>query len=135
LRIKKLFAWKGLKSAVTNYVKSCTICQQAKPDRAKLPGLLQPLPVPSAAWQVLSMDFVEGLPQSGNANCVLVVIDYFTKYGHFLPLRHPFTAAGVAKVFLTQVYKLHGLPSAIVTDRESVFTSLFWKELFSLADA
>ena len=80
------------------------------------------------------MDFVEGLPKSGSADCVLVVVDYFTKYAHFLPLHHPFTAASVAKVFMAQVYKLHGLPSAIVTDRDRVFTSQFWKELFSSAD-
>jgi len=133
LRIKKLSAWKGIKSAVRDFVKSCTICQQAKPNRTKLPGLLQPLPVPSTAWQVISMDFVEGLPKSGSADCVLVVVDYFTKYAHFLPLHHPFTAASVAKVFMAQVYKLHGLPSAIVTDRDRVFTSQFWKELFSSA--
>lgn len=134
LRIKKLSAWKGIKSAVRDFVKSCTICQQAKPNRTKLPGLLQPLPVPSTAWQVIPMDFVEGLPKSGSADCVLVVVDYFTKYAHFLPLHHPFTAASVAKVFMAQVYKLHGLPSAIVTDRDRVFTSQFWKELFSSAD-
>ena len=80
------------------------------------------------------MDFVEGLPQSGSANCVLVVVDYFTKYGHFLPHRHPFTSAGVTKVFMADVYKLHGMPSAIVTDRNKIFTSLFWKELFAIAD-
>jgi len=124
-RVKKLFAWKGLKASVTDYVRTCVVCQQAKPDRSKLPGLLQPLPMPSEAWQVISMDFVEGLPTSGNANCVLVIVDFFTKYGHFIPLRHPFTAAAVAKVFMTQVYKLHGLPSAIVTDQDRIFTSSF----------
>jgi len=53
------------------------------------------------------MDFVEGLPQSASANCMLVVVDFFTNYAHFLPLHHPFTATGVAKLFMTQVYKLH----------------------------
>jgi hypothetical protein len=131
-RIKQLFAWKGLKAAVASYVKSCTVCQQALCEI--FPGLLQTLPVPSEAWQVIFIDFVEGLPQSGNANCVLVVVDYFTKYGHLIPLHHPFTAAGVSKVFMAQVYKLHGLPTAIVNDRDRTFTSMFWKELFSLAD-
>lgn len=109
------------------------MCQQAKPD-LKCPGLLQPLEVPSHAWHIISLDFVEGLPVSSNANCILVVVDYFTKYAHFIPLLHPFTAASVAKVFMQQVYRLHGMPKAIVSDRDRIFTSLFWKELFSLAD-
>lgn len=134
IRMRKLFAWTGLKAAVTSFVQSCLVCQQAKPDRARLPGLLQPLPIPDSAWQVISMDFVEGLPTSGTANCILVVIDSFTKYGHFIPLKHPFTAASVAKAFLTNVYCLHGMPTAIISDRDRVFTSHFWQHLFKLAD-
>lgn len=134
LRLKQMFYWQGMKSAVRSFVTSCITCQQAKPDRACLPGLLQPLPVPESAWQTISMDFVEGLPRSGNANCILVVVDSFTKYAHFLPLLHPFTAASVVMVFLNQVYRLHGLPSAIISDRDKIFTSQFWKELFRLAD-
>ena len=79
------------------------------------------------------MDFIEGLPPSGKFNCILVVIDLFTKYGHFTPLSHPFTAAGVAKAFMEQVYRHHGLPSSIVSDRDRIFTSTFWTELFNLA--
>ncbi|WVZ50456.1 hypothetical protein U9M48_001707 [Paspalum notatum var. saurae] len=133
-RMKKLFAWPGMKSDVHRYVRGCSICQLSKSDRAKLPGLLQPLPVPDSAWQVISLDFVEGLPTSCGYNCILVVVDYFTKYGHFLPLCHPFTAVSVAKLFVQQVYRLHGLPLAIVSDRDRIFTSTFWLELFRLAD-
>jgi hypothetical protein len=115
-------------------VQSCVVCQQAKPDRSALPGKLQPLPVPSRAWTVISMNFVEGLPLSCSVNCILVVVDSFTKYGHFIPLRHPFTAMVVAKAFLNNVYKLHGMPQSIITDRDRIFTSTFWKELFSLAE-
>lgn len=129
-----MFAWKGMKSAVRDFVSTCITCQQAKPDRARLPGLLQPLPVPTAAWQVVSLDFVEGLPRSANVNCILVVIDSFTKYAHFLALSHPYTAASVAKLFLNQVYRLHGLPTALVSDRDKIFTSNFWNELFRFAD-
>jgi hypothetical protein len=81
----------------------------------------------------LSIDFVEGLPQSGFANCILVIVDTFTKYAHFVPLRHPFTAASVAKGFMDHVYKLHGMPTAMVSDRDRVFTSQLWRELFALA--
>jgi hypothetical protein len=133
MRLKQAFAWAGMKTAVTSFVKACLTCQQAKPDRTKLPGLLQPLQVPSGAWQLASLDFVEGLPLSGSVNCILVVVDSFTKYGHFVPLKHPFTAAVVAKAFMNQIYRLHGMPSAIISDRDRIFTSSFWKELFKLA--
>lgn len=129
-----MFYGRGMKAAVHSFVSTCITCQQAKPNRFRLPGLLQPLPVPASAWQMISLDFVEGLPRSGNANCILVVVDSFTKYAHFIPLLHPFTALGVAKAFLNNVYKPHGLPSVIISDRNRIFTSQFWKELFRLAD-
>ena len=56
------------------------------------------------------MDFIEGLPQSGSYNAILVVVDKFSKFAHFISLRHPFTTASVAKIFMDQVYRLHGLP-------------------------
>jgi len=93
-----------MKSDIWSLVQSCVICQKAKLDRSKYPELLQPLPVPSAAWDIISMDFVEGLPVSGSANDILVIIDKFTKYGHFLPLHHPFNAQTVAKLFMDQLF-------------------------------
>jgi hypothetical protein len=108
--------------------------QQAKPDRSKCPGTLQHLPIPKGAWKMVSMDFVEGLPLSSNANCILVVVDKFTKYAHFIPLKYPYTTASVAKLFMDQIYRLHGMPLSIVSDRDKMFTSQYWKKLFTLAD-
>lgn len=115
------------------FVASCTICQQAKPDRARYPGLLQPLPIPSPAWQIITMDFIEGLPRSGKMNCILVIVDKFSKCNHFLGLSHPFTAVTVAKLFFSEIYRLHGLPATIVSDCDKVFTSAFWHQLFKFA--
>ena len=78
------------------------------------------------------MDFVEGLPKSQQKSVVFVVVDRFTKYVHFIPLAHPYTAAKVAQLFMQYVFKLHGLPSTIVSDRDPVFTSKFWSELMKL---
>lgn len=123
-----------MKTAVKEFVLSCSICQQSKYDRSKPPGLLQPLPMSDSAWQVIYLDFIEGLPMSSTFNCILVVVDLLTKYGHFIPLRHPFTASSVAKSFFHTFYRLHGLPGSIITDRDHIFTSHFWTELFKLAD-
>jgi hypothetical protein len=79
-RLKHFFAWKGMKVVAHDFVQACVICQQAKPDRSKSPGLLQRLPVPDAAWQTVTMDFIEGLPQSGANNNILVAVDKFMKY-------------------------------------------------------
>jgi len=116
--------------SVHDFVRQCSICQQAKPDHAKYPGLLQPLRVHIAAWQTITMDFIEGLPRSGRYNCILVV-DKFSRYAHFLPLSHPFSAAGVAVVFMDNVYKLHGPPEQIISNRDRIFNSLFWQQLFA----
>lgn len=91
-------------------MKQCQICIQAKPERVTYPGLLQPLPVPEGAWQVIYLDFIEGMPTSHKYNCILVVVDKFSKYAHFVPLTHPYTALKVATQFMKHVYKLHGIP-------------------------
>ncbi|WVZ87398.1 hypothetical protein U9M48_034038 [Paspalum notatum var. saurae] len=133
MRIKNLFAWPGLKRMVHTFVTHCAVCQQAKSEWVKYPGLLQPLPVPDYAWQVVSMDFIEGLPLSKGFNCILVVVDKFSKYAHFIPLSHPFTAMKIAMVYMDNIFKLHGLPQAIISDRDRIFTSTLWQELFRLS--
>lgn len=97
-----------MKSAARDFVDSCTMCKQAKAEHVKYPGLLQPLPIPDHAWQVVSLDFVEGLPRSAGFDCILVVVDKFSQYAHFLPLTHPFSALTVAQLYLQHIYKLHG---------------------------
>jgi len=129
-RLKRLFSWPGMKLDVDNFVRQCPTCQQAKHDHTRPAGLLQPLTIPSGLWRQLTMDFIEGLPLSGGANVIMVVVDRLTKYAHFVPLRHPFTALSVAQAFLDSVVKLHGVPLSIVSDRDKIFTSKLWKELF-----
>lgn len=90
-RLCQYFAWKGMKTDVKLFVQSCLVCQQSKHDQGKSPGLLQPLPVPDSAWQVISLDFIEG-SSSRRYNCILVVIDPLQSMGisfHFpTPSRH-----------------------------------------------
>ena len=133
-RVKAIFAWPKLKNTVIQFVQGCQVCQQAKTEHVKLPGLLQPLSVPEQAWHTVSLDFIEGLPKSNRCDVILVVVDKFTKYAHFLPLAHPYTALQVAQLYFNNIYKLHGLPSAIISDRDKVFTSNLWQQLFALTD-
>jgi hypothetical protein len=130
-KIKKLFYWKGMKQDVEESIKQCAVCQQAKHEHTHPAGLLQPLPIPAGAWQDISLDFIEGLPVSGNSNAILVVVDRFTKFAHFLPIKHPFTAHQIAHLLLDSVVKLHGLPKSIVSDRDRIFMSAIWQELFT----
>jgi transposase InsO family protein len=116
-----------MKSVVHSFVTQCQVCLQAIPDRACYPGKLQALHVPSEAWKLISMDFVEGLPRSKNANCILIFVDKFTRYAHFIALSHHYTAATVAALFMDSMYKVHGLPAGIISNRDPIFTSTFWQ--------
>lgn len=117
-RIVSLFKWTGMKPQIKAYVRSCMICQKAKAERVLTPGLLQPLPIPSEPWEMASMDFIDGLPLSHGFDCILVVVDKLTKYSHFIPLKHPYTASKVADVFVDNIYRLHGMPLTLVSDRD-----------------
>jgi len=99
-RVNALFVWPNLKEKVQKFVQQCQTCQQAKVEHIRTLGLLQPLLVPTQACQIVSLDFIEGLPTFDHYNAILVVIDKFSKYGHFIPLHHPFTATQIAKLFL-----------------------------------
>jgi transposase InsO family protein len=132
-RIKGLFIWPQMKQFVRRMVQECIIYQRAKPERVKYPGLLQPLPVPNYAWEVVSMDFVEGFPKSGRYDVVMVVVDKLSRFAHFIPISHPYTAASIARLFLDNIFKLHSMPLSIISDRDRIFTSTFWTELFRLA--
>lgn len=131
-RLAMEWFWEGMRRQVTQYVRQCKTCQQQKASFQTLAGLLQPLPIATRVWEHISMDFIEGLPKSNGFNAVLVVVDRFTKYAHFLTLKHPFTAATVTELFAREIVCLHGYPSSIVSDRDLIFLSTFWQELFRL---
>lgn len=123
--------WEGMKSDVKKYVEECLACQQNKTLAASLAGLLQPLDVPTRIWEDIPMDFIEGLPKSEGCDTILVVVDRLSKFIHFLALKHPFSAKTVAAKFI-QVVRLHRFPRSIVSDRDKVFISHFWTELFKV---
>ncbi|KAG6536522.1 hypothetical protein ZIOFF_001580 [Zingiber officinale] len=112
------------------FVRECPICQHNKVEHLKSAGLLQPLSIPHQVWSNISMDFIDGLPPSQGKTVLFVVVDCFSKYAHFIPLSHPYTAVKVAQVFFDIIFKLHDLPETIISDRDTTFISSFWKEPF-----
>jgi transposase InsO family protein len=113
---------------IIDYVQSCTECQKDKTARHQKYGLLQPLELPYAPWQSIAMDFITDLPESSGCDQLWVVVDRFTKMAHFIPLQNDGkTTEDLARIFAREIWKLHGLPTDIVSDRDSRFTSTTWK--------
>lgn len=127
------FFWLHLKKDVKVFVHNCLTCQQNKYQTLVPAGLLQQLPIPQRIWEDISMDFIKGLPSSVGYDTVLVIVDRFNKYAHFLALSHPYTAKTVANIFCKEIVRLHGLPRFILFDRDVIFRSSFWQELFRLS--
>lgn len=132
-RLRATFYMDHDRRLVTEFVKSCSVCQRNKVESLHPAGLLQPLPVPFQVWADISLDFIEALPCVNGKSVILTVVDRFSKYAHFIPLGHPYTASSVAKAFFSNIVRLHGIPESIVSDRDPVFTGHVWKDLFKLA--
>ncbi|KAL0297856.1 UNVERIFIED_CONTAM: hypothetical protein Sangu_3175800, partial [Sesamum angustifolium] len=117
---RKLFYWATEKEEIKTWAKEGEIFQRAKHENDAHLGLLQPLPTVKEVWPYVSIDLTKGLPNSEAKESLLVVVDRLTKYSHFLPLRHPYTIASIAKIFFDNIYKLHGFPVSIVNDKNNV---------------
>jgi len=131
-RIRSVFYWPKMKQQLRTFIRNCDICQRHKAEATKPAGLLQPLPIPEHIWSAISMDFIDGLPKSYGRTTIFVVVARFSKYDHFTPLKHPYTAPQVAQTFFEVIFLLHGIPTSIVCDRDPVFTGIFWRELLHL---
>ena len=116
---------------VHNYVKSCDSCQQIKASQQVPAGLLQPMLTPAQPWESVSMDFIVQLPKTKTGyDAIVVFVDMFSKMVHFIPMKSNATTPDVAQLFFNHVFRLHGLPKVIVSDRNAKFTSKFWQSLF-----
>jgi hypothetical protein len=132
-RLRANFFVPDARTIVHDFVRAYATYQHNKTAHLHPAGLLRPLEVPSVVWADIAMDFIEGFPKVSGKTVILTVIDRFSKYAHFIPLGHPYTATMVGRAFFASVVRLHDLLSSIVSDRDPVFTSNFWRELFKLS--
>lgn len=131
--VSRLYWWPGWTTSVKRFAKNCQQCIRIKPSRLRYQGALQPLPIPAQRWRDISLDFIEALPGSlneWNVSCsrMLVVVDRLTKQAHFIPCASA-SAEATARMFYFHIFKHHGLPSSIISDRGTQFVSHFWLAL------
>lgn len=135
--IQLSYFWNSMRREVNRYVAACPVCQKTKPRHHKPYGMLQPLPIPDRPWQEISMDFITGLPKARSNSAagydsILVIVDRLTKFALYLPTSSSLTAGGLATILTDRVFTTFGIPSGIVSDRGSLFTSKFWRTLCDL---
>ena len=126
------FHWRGLQGDVISYVKTCPICQVMKSVNRAKAGLLQLLPIPTRKWAQVTTDLVTDLPVSHGFTAIAVFVDRLTKMVHFAACTKEVSAPEYARLFVDHVFRLHGLPEVIISDRDPRFTNKFWKHLFAL---
>lgn len=118
------------------YCDSCQTCSRSKPANQKPYGLLDPLPIPARPWESIAMDFISPLPESknrdGTFDSITIIIDLLTAMVHLIPSRTDYKAKQIAEMTFESIYKLHGLPKSIISDRDVLFTSTFWQHLHQL---
>ena len=127
--LSRSYYWPGMLAFVERWIRNCHSCRRANPSREAHQGVLRPLPIPDRPWQHISMDFITHLPASQGYDAIFVVVDRLTKMRHLMPCKGSCDAEGTARLFLQYVWKIHGLPTTIVSDRGPQFVSQFWKHL------
>ena len=130
-RVTRRFVWPKMHEEIRRYVATCVSCQQNKPSSQLPIGLLQPLPIPERPWQTVTMDLITALPRTKlGHDAIVVFVDKLTKWATYVPTTTNVDAPSLATLFFQNVIRLRGVPSAIISDRDPRFTSVFWNALW-----
>ncbi|KAJ9553660.1 hypothetical protein OSB04_017705 [Centaurea solstitialis] len=128
--LREYYWWPGMKKDIALYVGKCLTCSKVKASYQKPSGLLQHPEIPPWKWEQITMDFITKLPRTAKGNdSIWVIVDRFTKSAHFLPIWEDYKMEKLAKVYIKEIVSRHGVPISIISDRDSRFTSRFWKSL------
>ncbi|KAJ9534750.1 hypothetical protein QJQ45_013129 [Haematococcus lacustris] len=132
-RISRIFWWPRMRSEVRHYVSNCDACQRNKSVNTRPGGLLTPLAIPYDRWESMSMDLITKLPPGDHGfDAIAVFVDRLSKMVHFVPCRESMNAEGFARLFIDNVFKHHGVPREIISDRGSHFTNHFWASVMAI---
>jgi len=130
--VSRNYWWPQMSRYIGQYISTCDLCIRTKPIRQALVGELHPLWIPDSRWDTLSVDFVVELPLSSRHDAVMTVVNSVSKRAHFIPTYTTVTVEGAARLFLHQVWKLHGLPKCVISDCGPQFVARFTRELYRL---
>jgi hypothetical protein len=126
--VRSQFFWPGMKNDVVDYIARCMECQKVKAEHRHPAGLLQLLPIPEKKWEVITMNFIIGLPRTNKKHdSIMVVVEKLMKAVHFVPIKTTHTTTNIVEIFMKEIARLHGIPRTIVSDRDTKFTSNFWR--------
>jgi hypothetical protein len=128
--LRDKYWWRCMKGDVAKFVGHCDICQRVKIEHQKPSGLLQPLPIPKWKWEDISMNIINGLPRTPKGNdSICVIVNRLTKVAHFIPMLATYGGDKLARLYIENILKLHGIPKSINSDRGAQFVSKFWRSL------
>jgi len=126
--LKRTYWWPGLKKDVKKYIQGCFKCQQNKVQHQKKAGELHPLDIPQGPWQEISIDIIGPLPKSNGMDAIVVIVDQFTKMIQLKATTINISLEGIAKIYRNDIWKLHGVPRKILSNRGLQFVSKFMDE-------
>ena len=134
-RLAMTYYWPRMSRDIRTFVQTCDVCQKIKPSRRGPAGLLQPLPIPSRPFEVVTMDFIPELPEANQFDSILVIVDKLTKYAIFTPTHTTDTSEDTARLFSHHIVAHYGMPKQIISDRDRLWSNQFWKEICTILGA